>query len=96
MPMNDSTWSAAISGGSGGGDADMNYASAGALTYYFYHCDEKGDGQHMIDFIRAVEKGDNKIKAVTEHLMRGRTYEKLQDDVEKALRKVGIKVSWAA
>ena len=50
----------------------------------------------MIDFIRAVEKGDNKIKAVTEHLMRGRTYEKLQDDVEKALRKVGIKVSWAA
>lgn len=94
LTMDSNTWSAALTGS--GGNANRNYASAGALTYYFYHCDDKGDGQHMIDFIRAVEKGDNKIKAVTEHLMRGRTYEKLQDDVEKALRKVGVKVQWGS
>jgi hypothetical protein len=91
MTMDGETWSAAL--GKGGG-AGRNYGSAGALTFYFYHCDDKGDGQHMIDCIAAIGKGDNPIKAVTQHLLRDRTYAQLQEDVEKGLRKKGVKISW--
>ena len=91
MKMDGKTWSAAL--GKGGG-AGRNYGSAGALTYYFYMVDDKGDGQHMIDCIEAISKGDNEIKAITTHLLRGRTYAQLQEDVEKGLRKKGVKISW--
>jgi hypothetical protein len=92
MTMDGGTWAAALGSGSGAG---RNYGSAGALTYYFYTCDDKGDGQHMIDYIEAIGKGENQIKAAALHLLRERTYEKLQEDVEKALRKKGIKITWS-
>ncbi len=93
MTMDGGTWSAALTSGSGAG---RNYGSAGALTYYFYCCDGAGDGQHMMDCMEAIGKGDSHIKAFTQHLLRDRTYAALEADVEKALRKKGVKVSFTA
>jgi predicted metallo-beta-lactamase superfamily hydrolase len=44
--------------------------------------------------VAAVGRGDSHIKAMTQHLLRDRTYSQLQEDVEKGLRKKGIKISW--
>jgi hypothetical protein len=91
MTMDGKTWAAALVAKGGAG---KNYASAGALTYYFYLCDDKGDGQHMIDFVAAVGRGESHIKAMTQHLLRDRTYAQLQEDVEKGLRRKGMKITW--
>ena len=96
LTITDEAWAAAL----GGKDelAAQNYASAALLTYYFYHLDDKGDSQHIIDYMRAIEK-DGSAKeeeaAMQTHLIRGRSMNELRDDVKKRLRKEGVNVEFA-
>lgn len=92
MTMDGDTWSAALVTPNG---AMQNYASALVLTYFFYHLDGEGKGDGMKAFLRAVAKldpGDAISGAIEEHLIRGRSYEELQDEVVKGLRRSGINV----
>lgn len=80
------------------GGAWRNYASALALTYYFYHLDGDGKGTHFKEYLQALENlknGDDPAALVEQHLMRGRDYAALQSDVQKGMRRLGITVTFA-
>lgn len=94
MTLDGSRWSAALGKG---GSASENYGSAGLLTYFFYHLDDRGDAAHVIAYLRAVAEAkttEEKEGAVKKHLLRERTYAQLADEVKKALRKEGVDISY--
>jgi SLA1 homology domain 1, SHD1. len=72
------------------------YLSALVLTYYFYHLDGDGKGTHIKAFMRAIENPDagSGDGAVKEHLLRDRDYATLQSDVQKAMRRLGIALTF--
>jgi lipoate-protein ligase A len=78
--------------------ARQNYGSAGLLTFYFYHLDGEGDAARMLAYLRAIEQvkeqGDTleKEAAVKNHLLYGRSYAQLAEDVKKGLKRVGVEV----
>jgi hypothetical protein len=83
-----------------GGEANQssqNYGSAALLTYYFYHHDDKGDAANIIAWLRdleIVERGFDAKALIEKHLMRGRSYAQLADDVKKGLNKAGVDVEF--
>ena len=80
-----------------GSQATQNYASAGLLTYYFYHLDGNGDAANIIAYFRELEAAGREVDeaaAVKKHLLRERSYEKLAEDVKKGLKKAGIDVEF--
>jgi hypothetical protein len=83
-----------------GGEANQssqNYGSAALLTYYFYHHDDKGDAAHVIAWLRDLENAERGFDAkalIEKHLMRGRSYAQLADDVKKGLSKAGVDVEF--
>jgi hypothetical protein len=94
MTIDYERWTAALGPD---GYAHANYASAGALTYFFYHVDDKGDAAHIIAWLREIEnaKSDEAVTAATKtHLLRERSYAQLSEEVKKGLRKEGIDVSF--
>lgn len=89
MTMDNRTWSAALTTEHG---AMQNYASALALTYFFYQIDGDGKGTAMKDYLRAVsmlEPGADSQELVKEHLLRGRSYAELEDEMVRGLRQGG-------
>lgn len=76
------------------GNAGRNYSSAIALTYYFYHGDDKGDAAHMISLLKDVRAGKKWKEAQDEHLIRGRDYAQIEKEVAATLRKGGITVEF--
>ena len=105
MEMNSRTWAAALSlkvkapkvMGGEAAQSSQNYGSAALLTYYFYHVDGNGDGANVIAWLRELETVERNFdgKALIEkHLMRGRTYAQLADDVKRGLNKEGVDVSF--
>jgi len=94
MTIDYERWTAALGPD---GSAHANYASAGALTYFFYHVDDKGDAAHIIAWLREIEnaKSDEAVTAATKtHLLRERSCAQLSEEVKKGLRKEGIDVSF--
>jgi hypothetical protein len=90
MNVQSAEWLAALGTG---GSAGANYASAAALTWYFYHLDGDGKGTHFKNYIRAVEKqGGSNEALMKEHLLRGRDWKALEKDVQKAFRRERITV----
>lgn len=83
-----------------GGEANQssqNYGSAALLTYYFYHHDDKGDAANIIAWLRdleIVERGFDAKALIEKHLMRGRSYAQLADDLKKGLNKAGVDVEF--
>lgn len=71
------------------------YLSALILTYYFYHQDGDGSGTAIKDYMRALEKSETGIDAVKTHLLRDRDYAQLQSDLQKAMRRLGIALTFA-
>jgi len=95
MTMNNNTWSAAFATPSG---SWRNYASALALTYYFYHLDGRGDGSEFKSYLAAIKDSHSPAERdaiAQKYLLRGRSYAILQSDVQKALRRIGITVTFA-
>ncbi len=93
LTINGREWMTALGEG---GDARLNYGSAGMLTYYFYHLDGKGDAANIIACLRAIEGGMKGEEAFAKHLLRERTPEQLQEEVQKAFRGEGIKIEFVA
>jgi len=103
MEISSSDWSAALTkkvkapkvSGGWGKQSSQNYGSACLLTYYFYHLDGEGDGANVIAWVRAVEKaegGKDKIELIREHLLRGRSYAQLAEEVQKGLKRAGVDI----
>lgn len=94
MPMSHDSWAAAFATPSG---SWRNYASALALTYYFYHLDGPGDGSEFKNYLSAIKESHStaeKEAVAQKYLLRGRSYATLQNDVQKALRRIGITVTF--
>jgi hypothetical protein len=93
MTIRSKEWLAAV----GAGQGSDNYASAAALTYYFYHIDGEGKGTHFKEYIRAAEKlnpWDDDAPLIKQYLLRDRDYEALQNDVQKGLHRAGVDVEF--
>lgn len=88
MALDGRAWNAEVSDG----DASKNYASAALLVYYFYVLDGDQGGEHMIACLRAIEAGTTTSEAVKQHLLRERSYENLQNDMQSAFRREGVKM----
>lgn len=94
MNIEGARWAAALGKG---GSASANYGSAGLLTYFFYHIDDKGDAAHMIAFLRQVQNAktnEEEKTAVKAHLLRERSYAQLAEEVKKGLRKEGLDITF--
>ncbi len=103
MRLRSREWLAAVASEEG---ARENYASSLALTYFFYHIDGDGKGTAFREYLRAIEKLRNSASPATgapetpaslvdRHLLRGRSYEALEGEVRKGLRRLGITVEFA-
>ena len=94
MPITPAQWRAAF-GSNPDGTVHRNYSSAIALTYFFYHGDDKGDGAHMVAFMKDIGAGKKWQQAQDEHLIRGRDYAKIEKEIVTFLRKGGMTIEWA-
>jgi len=92
MNITSQEWANELASGSGG----MNYNSANILAYYFLRLDGEGDAAHLVEFIKVLLSGDRDAakKAQDEHLLRGRSYEELQEDLAKAWRSEGLQIEF--
>jgi hypothetical protein len=94
MQITPAQWNAGF-GSNPDGTVHRNYSSAIALTYFFYHGDDKGDGAHMVAFMKDIAAGKKWQQAQDEHLIRGRDYAKIEKEVATFLRKGGMMIEWA-
>ena len=94
MHITNKQWSAAF-GSDPDGTVHRNYSSAIALTYYFCHGDDKGDGAHMTAFMKDIGEGKKWKEAQDEHLIRGREYSVMEKELVSFLRKGGMTIEWA-
>jgi hypothetical protein len=94
MTISHEDWSSDLASGSGG----RNYNSASVLAYYFLKLDGAGDGAHLVEFLKAITSGNrgdgSYAEAQTKHLLRDRSFEVLQDDLAKAWRSEGLKITF--
>jgi len=85
-------WSAELAAGNGG----VNYRSSNVLAYYFLKLDGEGDAAHLVEFLKELPASrDEDLVALQEkHLMRGRSYEELQEELAKAWRGEGLQIEF--
>ena len=85
-------WSASLANESEG--ARQNYHSALLLTFYFFHMDGGPRKTSPIEsYLRAVEKGMPHLVACQKYLVRDRSPEKLDDEVQTTLKSLGLFVA---
>lgn len=90
MKISHSRWAEMLAAGYG----SSNYASANLLLTYFAKLDGDGDGAGLVEFLKAVSSGMDRDQAIDKHLMRGRGFDELQQDVTKAWRSAGLKLTF--
>ncbi len=76
-----------------GTNANFNYAVALLLTYYFIHLDGEGDAANLQAYKRALLEGKG-MEEATPILLNGRSFEELQDEVERAWRRHGVRFTF--
>ncbi|MEM1294241.1 MAG: hypothetical protein AAGH89_02680 [Verrucomicrobiota bacterium] len=90
MTMDHGTWGAALTGGG----ATYNYRSSNALMFYFLHLDGEGDGSGVATFLHALNQGVPSRTALAEHLVRGRDFAALSEEVDSKLKQSGIRIEY--
>lgn len=85
-------WAAELAEGNGG----ANYRSSNVLAYYFLRLDGEGDAANLVEFLKELTsaKRDGLSELQEKHLMRGRSYEELQEELAKAWRSQGLKIEF--
>lgn len=73
-----------------GTDPNFNYAVGLLLTYYFIHLEGEGDSANLKAYLKALLDGKGKEEAHAV-LLNGRTFKELEEDVEKAWRRHGVR-----
>lgn len=89
MNISQREWNAGLTGGG----STNNYATAAMIVAYFNIWDE-GDGIHIRNYLIDLKNGVEELAARNEHLLRGRSYEELEDDIAKGWRKEGLKLEF--
>lgn len=77
----------------------QNYASALALTFFFYHMDGDGKGTDIIEYFRAVgaspaDTWSPDQALVEKYLLRGRSHPELQRAVQQQMRRLNVQVEF--
>lgn len=92
MNISDQQWSSDLAAGNGG----LNYRSSNVLAYYFLRLDGEGDAAHLVDFLKELPaaKPDDVPALQEKHLLRGRTFEVLQEDLARAWRSEGLQIEF--
>ncbi len=71
----------------------FNYGMACLLTYYWYHQDGSGDAARIKDYLKDLQAGVPDTKA-REKLLAGRSWDALEEEFKKGMRKVGVKITY--
>jgi hypothetical protein len=71
----------------------LNYGIGCLLTYYWYHQDGSGDAARIKEYLKALQAGVAEAKA-REKLLDGRTWEQLETEFTKGMRKAGVKIEY--
>jgi len=90
MKMTSAEWAAMVNAGY----ARRNYASSNVLLTYFARLDGDGDGAGLVEYLKAVSSGIKPDQAADEHLLRGRSFDELQEEVAEAWRGEGLKLTF--
>ncbi|MEM6280143.1 MAG: hypothetical protein AAF733_11730 [Verrucomicrobiota bacterium] len=95
MNISSREWASDLASGKGG----LNYRSSNVLAYYFLKLDGEGDAAHLVEFLKelpTIKRGDEEaLDALQEtHLRRGRSYEKLQEELAKSWRSEGLQIEF--
>jgi len=90
MKITPAEWSQALVSGQG----SRNYASSNLLLTYFARLDGEGDGAGLVEYLKAVSSGMKRDEAAETHLLRDRSFDELQEDVAKAWRSEGLKLTF--
>jgi len=70
----------------------LKYISASLLFHYFCHLDPKvKDGEAIRDFLDALRSGEPASKATVEQLLRGRSFDQIETEIEKYWRGRGLR-----
>ena len=91
MEISHKDWNAALAAEGG----LNNYATAAMIVAYFNIWDE-GDGIHIRNYLIDLKNGVEEPIARAEHLLRGRSYEDLEDEIAKGWRGEGLKLEFKA
>ncbi len=92
MVMDFDKWQRDLAGGQG----IKNYYSAMLLFYYYAHLDGDGTGRHLMQYFRArvaSRTPDDDSADRDAHLLRGRSWEVLWNDIARALAAYKVKLS---
>lgn len=79
-----------------------NYTSSMILAYFFMHEDGDGDGHHFIQWMHdwrsaVFSRRTNQYEALIEkHLLRGRSYEELEKEIQDAMRRKGLRLDFSS
>jgi hypothetical protein len=92
MNITSQQWSSDLASGKGG----VNYRSSNVLAYYFLRLDGEGNAAHLVEFLKELPAArEDDLAALQEkHLMRGRSYEELQEELAKAWRGEGLQIEF--
>ena len=98
MATSRTTWNAGMSDHVG---SLRNYTSSMVLACYLMHEDGSGDGAHFIDWMHAwrtaqiTKQTDQLYPLIEKHLLRGRSYDELEKDIQEKMRKRGLRLNFS-
>jgi hypothetical protein len=72
----------------------FNYGMACLLTYYWYHQDGNGDAARIKEYLKALQAGIPEEDA-RQKLLDGRTWEQLETEFAKGMRRMGVRIDYA-
>ena len=72
-------------------DANFNYGLGLLMTYYIFHMED--DRANAVAFLKALKMGKRGQEAV-DALLNGRSYEQLEEQITKAWKPRGVKISF--
>jgi hypothetical protein len=74
-------------------DPQINYGCSLLITYYFLQMDGEGDAKRIKSFLKALRDGKIGEQAL-ESLLDGRSYEQVSEEISKAWKRSGIKLTF--
>lgn len=73
----------------------LKYVSAVLLVHYFCHLDpERNHGEVVRNFLAALRRGQPASRATVEKLLRGRSLDQIEAEIEKYWRPMGLRVEF--
>lgn len=72
-------------------DANFNYGLGLLMTYYIFHMEE--DRSNAVAFFKALKEG-KRGQEVVDALLNGRSYEQLEEQVSKAWKSRGVRITF--